>query len=150
MDLDARRWQETKRLEPNGELEVVQIESKNDQTTRVYKNLPMSLKEELMAFLRKNVDLFAWTIADMPRIDPEFIRHRLATFPSVRPIAQKRRKMSPNRAMEVQRQVHIREVIYLAWLSNVVMVKKSNGKWRMCVDNTDVNKACRKDFYPLT
>ena len=29
------------------------------------------------------------------------------------------------------------------------MVKKVNGKWRMCVDFTDLNKACPKDSYPL-
>ena len=43
----------------------------------------------------------------------------------------------------------IREVYYLDWLANVVMVKKANGKWRMCVDYTDLNKACLKDSYPL-
>ena len=29
------------------------------------------------------------------------------------------------------------------------MVKKSNGKWRMCVDFTNLNRACPKDSYPL-
>ena len=29
------------------------------------------------------------------------------------------------------------------------MVKKANGKWRMCVDFTDLNRACSKDSYPL-
>ena len=43
----------------------------------------------------------------------------------------------------------IREVFYPDWLVNVVMVKKSNGKWRMCVDFTDMNKACPKDSFPL-
>ena len=43
----------------------------------------------------------------------------------------------------------IREVYYPDWLANVVMVKKANGKWRMCVDSTDLNKACPKDSYPL-
>ena len=43
----------------------------------------------------------------------------------------------------------IREVYYLYWLAYVVMVKKANGKWRMCVDYTDLNKACLKDSYPL-
>ena len=43
----------------------------------------------------------------------------------------------------------IKEVYYPDWLANVVMVKKANGKWRMCVDFTDQNKACPKDSYPL-
>ncbi|RDX75752.1 hypothetical protein CR513_44333, partial [Mucuna pruriens] len=38
---------------------------------------------------------------------------------------------------------------YPTWLTNVVMVKKPNGKWRMCTDYTDLNKACPKDPYPL-
>ena len=43
----------------------------------------------------------------------------------------------------------IREVYYPEWLTNVVLVKKANGKWRMCVDFTDLNKACPKDSFPL-
>ena len=43
----------------------------------------------------------------------------------------------------------IREVYYPNWLANVVMVKKANGKWQMCVDFTDLNRACPKDSYPL-
>ena len=38
---------------------------------------------------------------------------------------------------------------YPDWLANVVMVKKANGKWRICVDFTDLNRACPKDSYPL-
>jgi hypothetical protein len=43
----------------------------------------------------------------------------------------------------------IREVTYPEWLTNTVMVKKANGKWRMCIDFTDLNKACPKDEFPL-
>ena len=43
----------------------------------------------------------------------------------------------------------IREVYYPKRLANVVMVKKSNGKWRMCVDFTNLNHACPKDSFPL-
>ena len=43
----------------------------------------------------------------------------------------------------------IREVYYLEWLANVVLVKKANGKWRMYVDFTDLNKACPKDSFPF-
>jgi len=44
---------------------------------------------------------------------------------------------------------HIREIQYPEWLANMVLVKKASGKWRMCVDFTDLNKACPKDSYPL-
>ena len=51
--------------------------------------------------------------------------------------------------MEVTRsRFHSRNVLP-DWLANVVMVKKANGKWRMCVDFTDLNRACPKDSYPL-
>jgi hypothetical protein len=40
-------------------------------------------------------------------------------------------------------------VKYPTWLSNVVLVKKKNGKWRMCVDFTSLNKACPNDNFPL-
>nr|GEU49460.1 reverse transcriptase domain-containing protein [Tanacetum cinerariifolium] len=43
----------------------------------------------------------------------------------------------------------MREVYYHDWLSNPVMVKKHDGSWRMCVDFTDLNKACPRDCYPL-
>ena len=43
----------------------------------------------------------------------------------------------------------IREVYYPKWLANVVMVKKSNGKWRMCVDFINLNNVCPKDSFTL-
>ena len=42
----------------------------------------------------------------------------------------------------------IRDVYFLDWLSNVVLVKKANGKWRMCVYFTDLNNAYPKDSFP--
>ena len=43
----------------------------------------------------------------------------------------------------------IREVNYPNWISNIALVKKANGKWRMCIDFKNLNKACPKDSYPL-
>jgi len=37
----------------------------------------------------------------------------------------------------------------LNWFANVVMVKKSNDKWQMCVKFTNLNKAYPKDNYPI-
>ena len=43
----------------------------------------------------------------------------------------------------------IKEVFYLEWLANTVVVKKKNGKWRVCVDFMDLNKACPKNPFPM-
>jgi len=43
----------------------------------------------------------------------------------------------------------IRPIKYTMWIANLVMVKISSSKWRMCVDYTDLNKACPKDTFPL-
>lgn len=44
----------------------------------------------------------------------------------------------------------IRGVYYSTWLSHVVLVKKANGQWWVCVDFTDLNKACPKDYFSLS
>ena len=38
---------------------------------------------------------------------------------------------------------------YPEWLANVVLVKKEKGKWRLCIDFTEVNRSCPKDSFPL-
>ncbi|KAL6327271.1 hypothetical protein AAG906_017828 [Vitis piasezkii] len=43
----------------------------------------------------------------------------------------------------------IREVEYPEWLANVVVVPKKEGKWRVCVDYTNLNNACPKYSFPL-
>ena len=43
----------------------------------------------------------------------------------------------------------IRGVKYPTWLANTVPIKKKNGKWRMCIDFTNLNKVCPKDDFPL-
>ena len=135
VDQDIRGHKEVKRLEP-----TVKIGQKLDQTTWINTSLPTSLKEKLLTILRKNADLLAWTAANIPGIDLEFMSHQLAIFPRAQPVTYKGRKMSLDRALEVQKQVQtlldtgfICKAIYPTWLSNVVMVKKSNGKWLNCV-----------------
>ena len=43
----------------------------------------------------------------------------------------------------------IKEVFYPEWLANTVVVRKKTGKWQVCLDFTDLNKACPKDLFPL-
>ena len=89
-------------------------------------------------------------------IDPLVIVHRLNVSPSFPPIRQKKRVFAPERDRAIGEEVQklqeanfIREVYYPDWLANVVMVKKANRKWRMCMDFTDLKKVCPKDSYPL-
>ncbi|KAL0420209.1 UNVERIFIED_CONTAM: Polyprotein P3 [Sesamum latifolium] len=44
---------------------------------------------------------------------------------------------------------HIKEIQFPEWLSNVILLPKPGGKWRMCIDFRDLNKVCSKDFYHL-
>ena len=59
--------------------------------------LPKDLKQKLVEFLRNNRDVFAWTAADMPGIDPLFMTHKLNVNPERKPIKQKKRNFAPER-----------------------------------------------------
>nr|XP_025703596.1 uncharacterized protein LOC112805422 [Arachis hypogaea] len=138
------------------DLEKFRVGDTEEKFTFINRNLPHELKEPLVEMIRANGDLFAWTPADMPGIDPEIMSHHLAVKSEARPVSQRRRKMSRERAEEVARKTaslleagFIRELDYSTWLSNVVVVKKHSRKWRMCVDYSDLNKACPKDCFPL-
>lgn len=92
----------------------------------------------------------------MSGVNPNFICHKLSISSKAKPIAQRKRKLGEEIRQVVQKESEklikadfIREIEYFTWLSNVVMVKKSNGKWRTCVDYIDLNKTFRKDAYPL-
>lgn len=43
----------------------------------------------------------------------------------------------------------IRKALYPKWVANRVLVKKNNGSWRLCINFTDLNKACSKDSFRL-
>ena len=43
----------------------------------------------------------------------------------------------------------IKEIFYPKWLANIIVVKKKNGKWCMCMGFTDLNNVCPKDPFPI-
>jgi hypothetical protein len=88
---------------------------------------------------------------DLQGVDRDIIEHVLDIDEKITPKKQKLRKISEEKAKAVEAEVQrlqdakvIREVMYPVWLANTVPVKKKNGKWRMCVDFTGLNKACKK------
>ena len=144
------------RPEPSEELELVSLDDDPEHLAYIGSKLAEDLKSLLTQFLRQNKDVFAWKQADMGGIDPTVITHMLNVIPSFKPIKQKRRSFVPERQKAINEEVGklllsgaIREVEYPEWLANVVLVKKENGKWRLCIDFIDINKACPKDSFPL-
>jgi hypothetical protein len=109
-----------------------------------------------LRFLFNNKDVFAWSTNDLCGVNRDVIEHSLNVDLAIRPRKQKLRKMSDDKAEGARNEVKrllsdgvIRKVTYPEWLANIVMVKKSNGKWRMSIDFMDLNKACLKDEFPL-
>ena len=132
------------------------IEGDPSKTTKVENELQQTLKDELVRFLKNNLDVFAWNHEDMPGINRRVIEHSLNVDPIKKPVQQKRQVFALERNKAITKKVEklltagfIREVYYPKWLANVVMVNKTNGKWRMCVDFTDLKNACPKDNFPI-
>ncbi|KAI3446714.1 hypothetical protein Pfo_003379 [Paulownia fortunei] len=115
------------------ELKIVELLHGNpSKTTKIGTGLPQ----------KHNVDVFAWSMEELVGIPPELALHQLNNF-------------GPERSQHIKEEVdkllaanYIRPVQYPEWLANVVLVPKS-GKWRLCIDFTDLNKACPKDPFPL-
>lgn len=114
-------------------------------------------KVEILLFLVQNADVFAWSPYEVPGVDPEFIVHRLNVDPMFPPKKQKPRRSAKKHVKAVQQEVKrlkkagtIKEVFFPEWLANTVVVRKKNEKWRVCVDFTDLNRACPKNPFPMT
>ena len=110
----------------------------------------------MVVFLKKNLDIFTWDAYEASGVDPSFICHHLDVNPSVTPKKQPHRRSSKEHSDAIKDEVTklkraraIKEVFYLEWLANTVVVKKKTGKWCGCVDFTDLNKACPKDPFPM-
>ena len=123
---------------------------------QVGSQLSQSERVELVEFLKRNMDVFAWDAYEAPGVDPDFICHHLNVNPAITPRKQLPRRPSKEHAEAVRQEVSklkkagaIKEVFYPEWLANTVVVKKKTGKWRVCVDYTDLNKACPKDPFPM-
>ena len=90
--------------------------------------------------------MFAWDPYEVPIVDPGYIQYRLNVDPHSKLVQQKARQSALIHAEVVQKEIErllqagaIRELQYPTWLSNMVVVKKKNGKWRVCVDFTNLN-----------
>jgi hypothetical protein len=145
-------------IEPECKIKTVPLDLRvPDKTVTISQDLTPEEEKDLLSFLDKNIDVFAWKTSDLTGVSRDIIEHMLEVNSSARPKKQRLRKMSDEKVaaakVEVQRLLDVGficKVYYLRWLTNIVMVKKKNGKWRMCTDFTDLNKSYMKDNFPFT
>jgi hypothetical protein len=85
----------------------------------------------------------------MPGIPREVAEHSLDIWAGSKLVRQRLRRFDEEKRRAIGKEIHkllaagfIKEVFHPEWLANPVLVKKKNGKWRMCVDYTGLNKAC--------
>ncbi|KAK0603302.1 hypothetical protein LWI29_003521 [Acer saccharum] len=153
-ELDPRDKTSREKEEPTKS--VVLDEAEPDKTVKIGARMTEQVKKDVTSLLKEYKGIFAWCHEDMPGIDRGVISHNLAVNEKCKPVVQKRRSFNPERSAAIREEVSkllaarsIREVKYPEWVANVVLVKKKNNQWRMCVDFTDLNKACPKDSFPL-
>ena len=103
-------------------------------------------KIKVLLLLIQNVDVFAWSPYEVPRVDLEFIMHKLNVDLSFLSKKQKLRRSGKEHVEAVILEVRrlrdagaIKVAFFPEWLANTVAVKKKNGNWRVCVDFTDLN-----------
>jgi len=106
-----------------------------DKVVMISATLSEEEERELLDFLNKNKDVFAWSASDLRGVSRDIVEHRLDIRSGVKPKKQKPRKMSDEKAAAVKAEIQrlldakvIREVKYPTWLANTVPVKKKNGK----------------------
>ncbi|GKB02091.1 reverse transcriptase domain-containing protein [Tanacetum coccineum] len=117
-----------------------------DEGTKRARKIPSINKERVLRIPR--------TI--MVEGKPFNMENKLNEYNHVKPIKQNKRGLGPDRNMASCKEIEeltkagiLRKFKHQTWVANPVMVKKSDGGWRMCVDFTNINKACPKDCYPL-
>ena len=102
MSIDEKRVT----TEPTEVLEDVPLDKRNpEKFTRIGTSMEMKTKQDLVHFLKKSMDVFAWSHEDMSGIDPSVITHRLNVYPSSKSVRQKKRVFSPEQDDAIKEEV---------------------------------------------
>ena len=92
--------------EPTEVLEDIPLEEGNPKKfTRIGTSMKEKTKQDLVQFLRKSIDVFAWSHEDMLGIDLSVNTHRLNVHPSSKPVRQKKRVFAPKRDNAIKEEI---------------------------------------------
>ena len=110
-------------------------------------------RQQVATLLCKYSDVFSQGEEDVGRT--ELVQHEVLTVPNTQPIRQAPYRVGPEKEAEIDRQVSklarqgMIEPTYGAWSSPVVLVRKKDQTWRLCVDYRKLNAVTKQDAYPL-
>ncbi|XP_050217513.1 uncharacterized protein LOC126668351 [Mercurialis annua] len=144
---------EKKAQKPRENLETIELTEGSEMCVKLGVDWPNEHREAIIARIKQYVEEFTNKPEDIGGVDPKIISHKLNVDAKCK---QKKRTFSLEKQIAIRDEVEkllkagfIRKVDYPEWLANVVLIKKSNGRWRLCIDFTDLNNACPKDSFPL-
>ena len=113
----------------------VRILPDDDRSFLIGASVKDKKRVEMLLFLMQNVDVFAWSPYKVPRVDLEFIVHKLNVDPLYPLKKQKPRRSAKEYVEAIRQEVKrlketgaIKEIFFLEWLANIVVIKKKNGK----------------------
>jgi hypothetical protein len=118
---EVKRDKEKIEIAADGETKKIYLDDMPDRAVTIGAHLNPEEEKELIQFLNKNKDVFAWSAKDLQGIDRDIIELDLETYERIAPKKQKLQNMSEDAKV-------IREVKYPVWLANTVPVRKKNGK----------------------
>ena len=134
----------------------VRILPDDDRSFLIRASVKDKERVEMLLFLVQNVDVFSWSPYELPGVDPKFIVHMLNVDLLYPPKKQKPRRSVKEHVETIKHEVKrlkeaeaIKKIFFPEWLANIVVVKKKNGKWRLYVNFTDLNRVCPKDLFPM-
>ena len=87
------------------DLEKIVVGDDPEKFFHVGAQLPPQEKEELIEFLKRNVDVLAWSACKASGVHPSFIYHHLNVNPSVTPKRQPPRRSSKDHSDAVKDEV---------------------------------------------
>ncbi|PKI40429.1 hypothetical protein CRG98_039180, partial [Punica granatum] len=142
-------------LEPKEEINVGTKEE--PRVLKIGTSLDPTQRVRMIDFLTRYQEVFAWSYADMPGLDPSIVKHFLPLdtekFP---PKRQQLRRQRAGLLLRIKEEVFnqinagfLEVCNYSEWVANIMPVEKKDGRVRVCIDYRDLNKASPKDNFPL-
>eukprot|EP00253_Pinus_taeda_P003111 PITA_03111 len=135
---------------------VKSVEFRSERTLKINSSLSPSQEKELCSLLNSHLDAFAWSYREMKGVHPSVYTHHIYIKEDCKPVRHPHRRMNPALKDIVMEELQklldagfIHPISDNECLSPLVLVPKKNGKWRICVDYRELNKATKKDHFPL-